>query len=34
MESPLVYAVNKLTESDHLYGSDRITTLYLSSSRQ
>jgi len=34
IESPMVYAVNKLTESDHLYGSDRIRTLYLSGSRQ
>jgi len=24
----MVYAVNKLTESDHLYRSDRIRTLY------
>ena len=34
IESPMVYAVNKLTESDHLYGSDRIRTLYLSGNRQ
>jgi len=34
VESPMVYAVNKLTESDHLYGSDRMRTLYLSGSRQ
>jgi hypothetical protein len=32
--SPVVYAVNKLTESDHLYGSDIIRTLYSSGSRQ
>jgi hypothetical protein len=32
VESPMVYAVNKLTGSDHLYGSGRIMTLYLSGS--